>query len=118
MTGPGGDSVEAGLIESLARPGGSVTGVTLLARDLGAKPLELLKEAVPKVTRVAILYDPANPAHQYELKEVLPAAARALKLTVRSFEVRAAGELERVFAALSKEHLDGLYVRSGPANKC
>jgi putative ABC transport system substrate-binding protein len=114
MTGPGGDPVEAGLIESLARPGGNVTGLTNLARDLGGKRLELLKEAVPKVARVAILYDPANPAHQYELKEVLPAAARALKLTLQPWEVRASDGFGNVFAAIAKQRPDGLYALGGP----
>jgi putative ABC transport system substrate-binding protein len=58
MTGRGPDPVEAGLVQSLARPGGNVTGVTFLARDMGAKRLEVLKDAVPKLTRVAVLYDP------------------------------------------------------------
>ena len=75
------DPVEAGLVESLARPGGNVTGLTTLAPELGGKRLELLKEAVPKLSRVAVLYDPANPASVLELKEILPAAARALGLT-------------------------------------
>ncbi len=57
MTGGGTDPVEAGLIESLAHPGGNVTGLTNLSRELGGKRLELLKEAVPKVARVAVLYD-------------------------------------------------------------
>ena len=60
MTGGGTDPVEAGLVESLARPGGNVTGITTLSRELGGKRLELLKEAVPKLVRVAVLYDPAN----------------------------------------------------------
>jgi putative ABC transport system substrate-binding protein len=59
MAGSPNDPVEAGLVESLARPGGNVTGLTNLNRELGGKRLELLKEAVPKVARVAVLYDPA-----------------------------------------------------------
>jgi putative tryptophan/tyrosine transport system substrate-binding protein len=114
MMGTGTDPVVAGLVESLARPGGNVTGLTNLGPELGGKRLELFKEAVPKVARVAILYDPAIPASVRELKEVLPAAARALGLTVRSWEVRAAEGFEKVFAALNKERPDGLYVLGGP----
>ena len=62
MMGGGTDPVGAGLVESLARPGGNVTGLTLLSRELGGKRLELLKEAVPKLARVAVLYDPSNRA--------------------------------------------------------
>jgi putative ABC transport system substrate-binding protein len=61
MTGQGSDPVKAGHVESLARPGGNVTGLTNLTRELGGKRLELLKEAVPKLSRVAVLYDPAIP---------------------------------------------------------
>ena len=63
MVGAGIDPVKAGLIESLARPGGNVTGITNLSRELGGKRLELLKEAVPKLARVAVLYDPASPSN-------------------------------------------------------
>jgi putative ABC transport system substrate-binding protein len=113
MVGTGADPVEAGLVESLARPGGNVTGLTNLSRELGGKRLELLKEAVPKVARVAVLYDPASPGFAREVTEDLPVAARALGLTVRSWEVRDADGLERVFAALSKKRPDGLYVPGG-----
>ena len=114
MMGSGGDPVEAGFVESLARPGGNVTGITNLSRELGGKRLELLKEAAPKIVRVAVLYDPANPPGLREVKEVLPAAARALGLTVRSWEVRNADDFEKVFAALNKQRPDGLYVSGGP----
>ncbi len=101
-------------MESLARPGGNVTGITNLTGELGGKRLELLKEAVPKLARVAVLYDPASPGSVLEVKEVLPVAARALKLTLQPWEVRAADGFEKVFAALNKQRPDGLYVLGGP----
>jgi putative tryptophan/tyrosine transport system substrate-binding protein len=110
MTGQGADPVQAGFIESLARPGGNVTGLTLLTRELGGKRLELLKEVVPKLARVAVLYDPANTGSVREVKEVLPAGASALRLTIQPWEVRAAHDFERVFAAMGKQRPDGLYV--------
>src|SRR5262245_50239303 len=78
MTGAGLDPVKSGLIESLARPGGNITGITYLGGELGGKRLELLKEALPKLGRVAVLYDPATPDSVLNVKEVLPVAARAL----------------------------------------
>ena len=111
------DPVEAGFVESLARPGGNVTGLTTLSRELGGKRLELLKEAVPKIVRVAVLYDAAAPSTA-QVKEDLLVAARALGLAVRFWEVRDAGGFERVFAALSKQRPEGLYVPPGPANGC
>ena len=109
MTGQGSDPVRAGHVESLARPGGNVTGPTNLTRELGGKRLELLKEAVPKLSRVAVLYDPANPPSVHEVKELLPADARALKLTIQPWEIRAVDDFEKVFAALNKQRPDGLY---------
>jgi putative ABC transport system substrate-binding protein len=113
MVGGGIDPVKAGLVETLARPGGNVTGITILSRELGGKRLELLKEAVPKVARIAVLYDPAIPGSVLDVKEVLPVAARALTLAIQPWEVRAANDFERVFAALNKERPDGLYVHGG-----
>jgi putative tryptophan/tyrosine transport system substrate-binding protein len=118
MTGLGGDPVEAGLIKSLARPAGNVTGITNLGRELGGKQLELFKEAIPKVARVAVLYEPAIPDSVLEVKEVLPVAARALGLTIQHWEARAADDFESVFAAISKWRPDGLYVpTSGPLTR-
>ncbi len=114
MAGQGIDPVEAELIESLARPGGNVTGMTNLQGELGGKRLELLKEAVPKLARVAILRDPAGPGTTREMKEFLLPAARELRLTIKPWEVRDADGFEKVFAALSKERPDGLYVPSSP----
>jgi ABC-type uncharacterized transport system substrate-binding protein len=115
MTGTGADPVVAGLIESLARPGGNVTGITNLSRELGGKRLELLKEAVTKLARAAVLHDPTAPDPSIEVKEVLPVAAHALRLTLQPWEVRSADDFERVFAALSKQRPDGLYVPGGGA---
>jgi putative ABC transport system substrate-binding protein len=95
MTGGGIDPIEAGIVESLARPGGNVTGITNLTRELGGKRLELLKEAVPTVVHIAVLHESANPGSLRELKDVLPVA-------------------ERIFAALSKDRPDGLYVTTSP----
>src|SRR4030095_1032691 len=115
MMGQGTDPVRAGFVESLARPGGNVTGLTVLARELGGKRLELLKEAVPKLSRVAVLYDPANPPSLHEVKELLPADARALKLTIQPWEIRAVDDFDKVFAALNKQRPDGLYaLNAGP----
>jgi putative tryptophan/tyrosine transport system substrate-binding protein len=114
MMGLGSDPVRAGHVESLARPGGNVTDVTLLIGELGGKRLELFKEVVPKLVRIAVLYDPVTRASVLDVKEVLPAAARALRLTIQSWEVRAAEGFEKIFTALSKERPDGLYVSPGP----
>jgi ABC-type uncharacterized transport system substrate-binding protein len=111
MSGAGADPVKAGLVESLARPGGNVTGITNLETDLGGKRLELLKEAVPKLTRVAVLYDPAVPAAR-QVKDDLPVAARALGLTIQPWEIRVAEDFEGVIAALNKERPEGLYASS------
>jgi putative ABC transport system substrate-binding protein len=113
IVGLGSDPVEAGFVETLARPGGNVTGVTLLRGELGGKRLELLKEAVPKVARVAVLYSSTAQGSVHELKQILPAAARALKLTIRPWEVRDSEGFEKVFAALNKQRPDGLYVPGG-----
>jgi putative tryptophan/tyrosine transport system substrate-binding protein len=113
MSGVGIDPVGQGLIESLARPGGNVTGVTILSRELGGKRLELLKEAVPKIARVAVLYDAASPGIVPHVKEVLPVAVRALGLIIQPWEIRDSDDFDRVFAALNKQRPDGLYVAGG-----
>ena len=114
MMGQGLDPVEAGLVESLARPGGNITGFTNLSGYLGGKRLELLKDAVPKLARVAVLYLANNPRNMFEFKEVLPVSARALKLTMLPREVRDANDFEIAFAAIKKERADGLLVLGDP----
>jgi putative ABC transport system substrate-binding protein len=113
MMSGGSDPVEEGLVESLARPGGNVTGITTLSRELGGKRLELFKEAVPKLVRVAVLYDPAIPFFVRDVKEVLPKAGHALGLTLQPWEIRAADDFEKVFVALNKQRPDGIYFPPG-----
>jgi putative ABC transport system substrate-binding protein len=114
MLGFAADPVVEGFVDSLAHPGGNVTGLTTLSIEFGSKRLEILKETVPKLARVAVLYDPANRPSVIEVKEVLPVAARALKLTFQTCEVRAANDIDRIFAALNKQRPGGLHVLSGP----
>src|SRR5262245_49500391 len=113
MVGSGNDPVNAGFIQSLARPGGNVTGITNLLPELSGKRLELLKEAVPRLGRVAVLYDPSIPSSVLQVKELLPVAASALKLTIQPWEIRAADGFETVFASLNKERPAGVLVTGG-----
>jgi putative ABC transport system substrate-binding protein len=115
LTGLGSDPVKAGFIKSLARPGGNVTGITGLSTELGGKRLELFKESVPKLARVAVLYNPDTPGFSREVREDLPVAARALGLIIRPFEARDADGLEKALAMIDKERPDGLYATSAGA---
>ena len=121
MVGAGADPVEVGLVESLARPGANITGITNLTTGLGGKRLELLKEAVPNISRVAALHDVANPVTVSEAKKVLRAAAPALGLAVQSWDVRDADDFERVFAAIIKARANAVLVAGGgplmPSNR-
>jgi putative ABC transport system substrate-binding protein len=103
------DPVESGFVASLARPGGNVTGLTTVSPQLSGKRLALLKEAVPKVTRVAVLWNVANPVAALQLRET-QVAARTLGLKLQSLEVRAPKDLDRAFAAMRKERVGALVV--------
>jgi ABC-type uncharacterized transport system substrate-binding protein len=105
------DPVGAGLVASLARPGGNITGLSALAPELSGKRLELLKEVVPGMTRVAVLWNPANPANASVWKET-QAAARGLGLLLQSQEVRSPQDLERTFALTAQARPDALLVLS------
>lgn len=107
--GLSGDPVEAGLVASVARPGGNMTGVTFLALELVGKRLELLKEAVPKISRVAVLANPEHPGEKRELEETR-AAARSLGLTLPYVEVKNSTEFDKAFDAISRDHAEGLLV--------
>ena len=108
-----GDPVASGLVTSLARPGGNLTGVTTLSKALSAKQFEVLKEAAPTVTRVAILLNPANPDTGPSVKGV-ETAARLLGVQHRVLEVRDPNEFDNAFAAMSKERAGALIVLGDP----
>jgi putative ABC transport system substrate-binding protein len=95
----GSDPVELGYVASLAKPGSNITGLTHMAPELGGKRLELLKDIIPKLSRVAILTDPGTGGHGPQMKEV-EAAGAALGLELRPFEARDSGSLENAFSAI------------------
>ena len=102
-----GDPVNTGLVASLARPGGNLTGLVSIAPDLEGKRLELLKEVVPKLSQVAFLVNPANPFHVVSEKQAL-AAANALHLKVQFVGVRADSEFDQAFDAIVRERAGAL----------
>jgi len=107
------DPVGAGVISSLARPGGNITGLTTQSPDLVAKRLQLLKEAIPGLSRVAVLWNASNPANAGPWREAQD-AARALGMALLSQEVRGPADFERVFAVMARERPDGLlFIRDG-----
>ena len=108
--GVGDDPVKSGLVASLARPGGNLTGVNLLSTELTAKRLELLREMLPKASRIAVLVNPANTVNtQTTLREV-EAAARAMGLQIQIFNASTSREIDAAFAAFGRERPDAVFV--------
>jgi putative ABC transport system substrate-binding protein len=107
------DPVGAGFVTSLARPGGNVTGLTGLARELSGKRLELLKEILPKLSRAAILGISEIPGNALALKET-QLAASALAVQTQHLDIRAAQDIEPAFQALREWHADAVSVLNGP----
>jgi putative ABC transport system substrate-binding protein len=103
------DPVGVGLVESLARPGGNITGTTQEAADIFAKRLQLLAEAIPNVSTVAVVWNAANPANARSWREVQD-AARVLRISLQSREVRGPSDFERVYAEITRKHPDALLV--------
>jgi putative ABC transport system substrate-binding protein len=108
-----GDPVATGLVTSLARPGGNVTGVSSIAPDLAAKRLEMLKEAAPKTSRVAVLFNAAIPPAEIAMKE-LKAAAQVLGLQIQSVAVQGPKGFEEAFGTIAQDRADGLIVFPDP----
>jgi putative ABC transport system substrate-binding protein len=108
------DPVRMGLVASLARPAGNLTGVNFLNRELASKQLELLRELVPNAARVAVLVDPANPKiTEATLRDVKP-AADAMGLQIQILNASTSAEIDAVFAALARERPDALFVGGDP----
>ena len=111
----GGNPVDAGLVASLAKPGGNITGLATIPNELTGKRLELLKETFPKISRVAVVLNPEGegrvPSQAYEqLKRLAP----SLKVTIESFNVRNPNEIDKAFAAITESRADGLLLESDP----
>ena len=103
------DPVGSGLVTSLARPGGNITGLSNLALDLSAKRVELLKEILPTISRVAVVWNAGNPAMAQRFRET-QAAARALGVTYQSLEVQEPKDIEQALSAITRERVDALLV--------
>ena len=106
-----GDPVGYGLVDSLARPGGNITGVSAVSLDLSGKRLELLKEALPRISRVAVLYDPKVSLSLKEMQTV----AQFLGVKIQALEVRTAADVEKAFSAMRKERSDSFITSPTPS---
>jgi ABC-type uncharacterized transport system substrate-binding protein len=113
VMGASNDPIGAGFAENLARPAGNVTGLTILSQELSRKRLEVFREAVPNLARVAVLYNPTFPSFQADL-EATQSAARSLGLTLQPIPVSHASELDEALAGLSRRDVDGLITLADP----
>jgi putative ABC transport system substrate-binding protein len=113
MGGLAANPVETGVIASLARPGGNITGMTIMSSQLGGKRLELLKEIVPSLARVAVFWNPPNPAYGPILRE-LEEAAPTLGLKLQRLEVRVPGDFEGAFKAATSQRAGALIAPGDP----
>jgi putative ABC transport system substrate-binding protein len=107
------DPVGSGLVASLAHPGGNVTGLSLMAAELGAKRLQLLKQTIPRLARVAVLWDPDNYTSEKirdRIREDLKEAARSLSIELKFVVARTPEEFDPTFSAISRAHVQALYV--------
>jgi putative ABC transport system substrate-binding protein len=103
------DPVESGVVASLARPGGNVTGLSLMHPELSGKRLALLKEVIPRIFRVAVFWSSSTPSYRLVLRET-EAAARALGMQLQVVEVRGASDFDSAFSSITKERVGGLVV--------
>jgi putative ABC transport system substrate-binding protein len=107
------DPVGSGLVTSLSRPGGNITGLSLMMTEISAKRLQLLREIVPKASRVAVLWNPASPWHQRVVKQI-ELVAPALRMRPQFVAARSPADFEPAFSAMTKGHADALFVVEDP----
>jgi putative tryptophan/tyrosine transport system substrate-binding protein len=107
------DPIGSGHVDSLARPGGNATGFTVMMSETNAKSLELLKELIPRLSRVAVIWDPATPSHRPGL-DAIEVMGRALGLTLQPVAVRSATEFDTAFSTIVQERADGVVILSTP----
>jgi putative ABC transport system substrate-binding protein len=110
-----GDAVGSGIVASLARPGGNITGDTFFAPELAAKRLEVLRDAIPQVRRVAVLVNPDSPGTAPQL-QAMESTVKALNVALVRFDVRGPADLEGAFAAMAEKKVDAVAVNEGDIN--
>src|SRR5499425_1534502 len=108
------DPVRLGLVTSIARPGGNMTGINFFIYELAAKRLALLRELLPAATRLAVLVNPANAAHTEATLRDVEIAARAIGLQIEIVNASTSREIEGAFAGLARERADALFVLPDP----
>jgi putative ABC transport system substrate-binding protein len=108
-----GDPVGSGFVASLARPGGNVTGLSILTSDVSPKLLEMLKTAIPKLAQVAVLVNPANPNSTVSLKNI-QSVAPSMRLKILPTEAATVGDIDNAFAAIARQHPDALIIPGDP----
>ena len=104
-----GDAIATGIVASLARPGGNITGSTFFVPELNAKRLELLKEAVPRMTRVAVLLNPDNPVSR-PVFQAMETTAKSLKMELQRYEARGPNEFENAFSVMAKRRVEAVAI--------
>jgi putative ABC transport system substrate-binding protein len=109
-----GDPVATGLVASLNRPGGNITGSTILSPEMNSKQLDFLKQSVPSITQVGVLANPDNPANTGQL-QALETTARSLKVVIQRFEARKRNEFESAFLAMANKRVDAVVITEDAA---
>jgi putative ABC transport system substrate-binding protein len=110
----GDDPIDLGLVASLARPGGNLTGISILTTETAAKRLELLRELLPKVARVAVLANPASAATTEATLREVELAARSIGLQIQVFNANTSREIDAAFESMGRERADALFVATTP----